>query len=69
MMTKNSMRTAAMSFALAVSTTASAHPGHEPEDLLHALAHELASPRGILALLILGVAGALWVAHKARTKK
>jgi hypothetical protein len=68
-MKKNSMRAAVMSFAFAVSTAALAHPGHEPEDLLHALAHELASPRGILALLILGVAGALWVAHRARTKK
>jgi hypothetical protein len=65
----NSKRATAMSFAFAASTAALAHPGHEPEDLLHAIAHELASPRGILALLILGVAAALWVAHKARTKK
>ncbi|MGL4231749.1 MAG: hypothetical protein ACRDAM_21315 [Casimicrobium sp.] len=68
-MTRNSMRAAAIGFALAISAAASAHPGHEPENLLHALAHELASPRGILALLILGVAAALWGAHKASTKK
>jgi hypothetical protein len=65
----NSIRAMAMSFAFVASTAALAHPGHEPEDLLHALVHELASPRGILALLILGVAGTLWVAHCARKKK
>ncbi len=57
------------SVAVMVSMAASAHPGHEPEDLLHALAHEIASPRGLLVLLALGVGGALWAVRKARTKK
>ncbi len=48
--------------------SAHAHPGHEPEDFVHALAHELASPRGILAIIILIVAGALWLYGRG-TKK
>jgi hydrogenase/urease accessory protein HupE len=51
------------------SSVAIAHPGHEPEDLLHALAHEIASPRGIFVLLVIGVGIGLWAAHKARSKK
>jgi hypothetical protein len=51
-----------------VSLSAFAHPGHEPEDLLHAIAHELASPRGILALIILSVAAWLWLYAKNQKK-
>ena len=51
------------------SSAAFAHPGHEPEDLLHAIAHEIASPRGIFVLLVIGVGVGLWAAHKARSKK
>lgn len=55
--------------AIAAANSALAHPGHEPEDLIHALAHELASPRGIVALLVLGVGAVLWLAYKSGPKK
>jgi hypothetical protein len=58
----------AVSFASIATTNAIAHPGHEPEDLIHALAHELASPRGILALIVLSVAAALWLYSKNQKK-
>jgi hypothetical protein len=50
--------------AAVASVRADAHPGHEPEDFLHAVAHELASPRGILALIILSIAVGLWLYSK-----
>jgi hypothetical protein len=50
--------------AAVASVRADAHPGHEPEDFLHAVAHELASPRGILALIILSIAAGLWLYSK-----
>ncbi len=53
--------------ALAVASV-HAHPGHEPEDFIHAFAHELASPRGILALIILSAAAALWLYGRSRKK-
>jgi hydrogenase/urease accessory protein HupE len=59
----------ASAFAIAAAAAAaSAHPGHEPEDFLHALAHELASPRGILALIILSVAVGLYLYAKNQKK-
>jgi hypothetical protein len=53
-------------FALLAPTFA--HPGHEPDDLLHALAHELASPRGILAIIILCIAAGLWLYARSQRK-
>jgi hypothetical protein len=61
-------RLAALSVSLIAAVDAVAHPGHEPDSLIHALAHQLASPRGILALIILGVAGALYVLGRIHKK-
>jgi hypothetical protein len=49
-----------------VAFNAFAHPGHEPESLIHALAHEIASPRGILALFLIAVAAGLWLRKRNR---
>jgi hypothetical protein len=58
-------KSATKSLALASSAlfvgTASAHPGHEPDDFIHAITHELASPRGGLALIVLGVGVLMWL--------
>jgi hypothetical protein len=54
--------------AAGATFNALAHPGHEPESLLHALAHEIASPRGVLALILIAVAAGLWL-HKRNHKK
>jgi hypothetical protein len=48
-------RLTASSFAALLPVIASAHPGHEAEDLLHAVAHELMTPRGLAALLLVSV--------------
>jgi hypothetical protein len=55
---KSVYKTIVASSTAFVATAVYAHPGHEPEDWPHALAHELMSPRGILVLLLLaGVVG------------
>ncbi len=44
-----------------------AHPGHEPDDFLHAIAHELMTPRGIAAVLLIGAVATgvyLWARSK-----
>jgi hypothetical protein len=62
------LRTAIGGAALLAAQSSWAHPGHEPEDLLHALAHELASPRGILALILLAAVGVLWKCVKSKDR-
>jgi hypothetical protein len=48
--------------ALLLSSAAIAHPGHEPDDIVHAIAHELMTPRGIFGAL--AVAAAVFFAVK-----
>jgi hypothetical protein len=54
--------------ATSFSTFVQAHPGHEPDDFVHAIAHELASPRGILAIIVLVVAVSYWVYGRSDKK-
>jgi hypothetical protein len=62
------MKTRASTFAISVAATTStlissighAHPGHEPENLFHVIAHALMSPRAIIFLLIAGAAVVAW---------
>jgi hypothetical protein len=57
---KSALKSAALTSSALIVGAASAHPGHEPEDFIHAIAHELASPRGVLALIVLGVGVLTW---------
>jgi hypothetical protein len=43
-----------------LTSTAHAHPGHEPGDIFHAIAHALMSPRTIIFLLIASAAVVAW---------
>lgn len=54
------------SSVLLLSAASHAHPGHEPEDLIHAVAHELMSPRGIALLLIVAAVGAIWWVKRSK---
>ncbi len=43
-----------------ISSISHAHPGHEPEDVFHAIAHALMSPRAIVFLVVAGAAAVAW---------
>lgn len=64
----NPIQTLAALGATFTTTLVSAHPGHEPDDFVHAIAHELASPRGILAIIVLIVAASLWMYGRKNKK-
>lgn len=59
MKTAHVSRLTVSSLASILPVIASAHPGHEAQDFLHALAHELMSPRGLAALLLIGAIAGL----------
>ncbi len=54
--------------ATSFSTLVLAHPGHEPDEFVHAIAHELASPRGILAIIVVLVAVCFWAYGRSDKK-
>lgn len=49
-----------------LSGASHAHPGHEPEDLIHAVAHELMNPRAIALLLAVAAVGAIWWSKRGK---
>ncbi|TAG78439.1 MAG: hypothetical protein EAZ24_01970 [Burkholderiales bacterium] len=49
-----------------ISAATYAHPGHEPDDLFHAIAHELMNPRAIALLLIVAAVGAVWWSWRSK---
>jgi hypothetical protein len=66
---KSTLKSLALTSSALTVGAASGHPGHEPEDFIHAIAHELASPRGVLALVVLGVGALMWLYAKRKDRE